>query len=107
MHNLATHEISPGFLKGFINDDLIIELVKTYIDFSKPMAGIIKDDYKKEEYDPIVTLSDYLQELGEAEIIEISEDDVESVFIYRNNDTTVMFAMRANWTVAVWNKNIE
>ena len=35
MHNLATHEISPGFLKGFINDDLIIELVKTYIDFFK------------------------------------------------------------------------
>lgn len=100
-------KITPGFINGFVNDELVYELICEYIGRDKKWYGIIKDEMKNENFDAIKALTEAIY-AEDAEIIEICEgtedsDDI-TAFIYKHEDITVAFIMKMSWTVAFWAK---
>lgn len=96
-------KIKPGFLKGFIGEDLVFELIAEYIGRDKRWYGIIKDDTKNESFDSIKALTEAIFVEG-SEIIEVEEDDECTAIVYKYEDIVVAFITKMNWTVAVWSE---
>ena len=94
--------VTSGFVKGFVNDDLVFELISEYVGRGKKWYGIIHDDFKTNEADPVALLSEAIYEDG-AEIIEVCDElDGLQALIYDCEGDKVAFLVKKGFTVAFW-----
>ena len=97
-----THDLTKGFIIALIGQDLT-DIISAWIDFNKPLSGAIHDDTKISEVNVVQLLSEQIYKEN-SEIIEISEDEQAQCLIYKSDEHTVLFIIKSNWNVAIWNE---
>ena len=97
-----THDITKGFVLALIGQDLM-DIASAWIDFDKPLFGAINDDTKTNEADVVQLLSENIYKEG-SEIFEISENEDVPCMIYKSDECTVLFIIKNNWSIAIWNE---
>ena len=96
-------QVNPGFIKALVGDDLVYELIGTYISYDKTLNACIHDDTQKNEFDAVEKLADKIYIEG-AEIIDVYEEDTDvHAFVYRSDENEVLFIIKKSWSIAIWN----
>lgn len=94
-------EYTEDFIRLFINEDDLFDIVYAWIDISHGygmMVDLLEDDS---------TVSDFIDEIGDdGEMYEISssDDNEIDIFIYKINDKNYMFAIKNQQALVIWNK---
>lgn len=94
-------EYNSEFIKSFINDEDLVDLVSAWIDVDNGygmLVDMLEDD---------TTVSSFIDEIGEdGETYEISSSENEEldIFIYKVNDKNYMFAIKNSQALVIWNK---
>lgn len=94
-------EYNSEFIKSFINDEDLVDLVSAWVDVDNGY-GMLVDML---EDDTIVsTFIDEIGEDGETYEISSSENEELDIFIYKVNDKNYMFAIKNSQALVIWNK---